>query len=443
MFCLGCVLSVVVVCKAEGFNQEQIVESFLQSLDEKCGVIDNSAASNLARGSKNPSVYVMDALKAITSDDYERLTVYFRDKVVPYIKENDRNVVRDALIMLVQDEPEIHEDTVVEVISKVKKSNLSEYEGDLATFLAGIFLYVLKNTTNIKGGKAKKFTQKYVEKARNSEKPLRKTPAPVRKEAEPEPDRDIREEKTREVLLREENIERDAIAFCMKYEEKKALIPLCQVAFVTNPTKKHESEMYNGFSLCTASTQRRILEMSEIEILDISGMDWWYQYLVMFEKDYEKYQLGDMRYLYAFAQYFPDLIHYGDASIGRFLQNVIPLKVVEPYMEAFPNYKHDIIGFLDEYLYYSGSEEYKGKLEPPMDDLWRGLQLGDADACDEFMLASVLALFIIGACQSIPSQDGPDREFHASSAPDVGDLETAEDLFYDTLLTLYEHYAKA
>ena len=442
MFCIGCIISAVDECKVLGFTQAKIVETFLKSIDEKCREIDNETASNLARGVKNPSGYVMDALTTITPDEYEKLTVYFRDKIVPLIKENERNLVRDALIILIQEAAEINDDTVVEVISGIRKSELPEYEGDLAAFIAGLFLYALKNTKNNVKGKAKSTVKEYLEKARNGAKPIKKTNVPIKEETEEKQDRVIANKQSREVELMEERIERDAIAFCMKYEEEKEFIPLCQVAFITNPTKKHAREMYNEFCLCTASTRKRILEKNEIEILDVSGNDWWYKYLGMFEKDYDKYKLGDQRYLYAFGQYFHRLLDYGDEPIERFLQHVIPPKVITPSMKAFPNYNHDIIYFIDEYIYYSRFEEHKEKLEPPMNFLWREFRLSDPAACSEFMLASVLALFIIGTCLKIPLQDVSDKDFFAFSAPGVHELETAEDLFYDTILMLYENYEK-
>ena len=108
MFCIGCIISIVDECKAFGFTQAKIVETFLKGIDEKSGEIDNETASNLARGVKNPSGYVMDALTAITLNEYEKLTVYFREKIVPLIKENERELVRDTLILLIQDASEIN-----------------------------------------------------------------------------------------------------------------------------------------------------------------------------------------------------------------------------------------------------------------------------------------------------------------------------------------------
>lgn len=58
------------------------------------------------------------------------------------------------------------------------------------------------------------------------------------------------------------------------------------------------------------------------------------------------------------------------------------------------------------------------------------------------MLASILALFIIGTCLNISSPNVLDAEESVFSAPGTSSLETAEDLFYDTLLILYNNYER-
>ena len=67
-----------------------------------------------------------------------------------------------------------------------------------------------------------------------------------------------------------------------------------------------------------------------------------------------------------------------------------------------------------------------------MDFLWRELDLG---SCDESGLVIVLALFIIGACRTLPKAKGVVIE-----KPSLRSIKTAEDLFYMTLLFLYEKY---
>ena len=72
-----------------------------------------------------------------------------------------------------------------------------------------------------------------------------------------------------------------------------------------------------------------------------------------------------------------------------------------------------------------------------MDFMWRELDFG---SCPELMLASFLALFIIGTCRGIPLPNDPENKMFVFSGPGASAVETAEDLFYQALLTLYENY---
>ena len=87
MFCIGCIISAVVECKNEGTKQAKIVETIFRSIDKGCEEVSNEAASNIARGSKNPSGYLMDALGNLSVDDYKTIAEYFRNQVVVLMKE--------------------------------------------------------------------------------------------------------------------------------------------------------------------------------------------------------------------------------------------------------------------------------------------------------------------------------------------------------------------
>jgi len=168
----------------------------------------------------------------------------------------------------------------------------------------------------------------------------------------------------------------------------------------------------------------------------VSGDDWWYKYLDMFKKDYDNYALGAERYRYMFTQYFPRLLEYGGESINDFTQRLFAPKISSP-MVFSKNYKLDVEGLIDEYIYYKNDEECKKLLEPPMDFMRRKLDLGN---CSELMLIAFLALFIIGTCRGIPLPQDAENQPFVFSGVGASDLETAEDLFYQTILTLYENY---
>jgi hypothetical protein len=442
MFCIGCIISAVAECKIEGTKQTKLVEAFLKSIDKECEEISDEAASNIARGVKNPSGYLMEALGNLSAESYKSIVPYFQSQVVSLIKENEKNIVRDTLILMIQEAQEIADDTVVELVSGVKKADLTD-EVDLAAFLAGIFLFALKNTKNNIGGSAKKATKEYLARVKKGEKPITRNKILEVETTESEPIQESThpEYRSREIELLEERIEQEAISFCRKYKDEKEYIALCQVAFITNPTRVHNRQMYNEFCELTASTRNKILELSEVDKIEASGDYWWYAYLDMFEKDYEKYRLGAERYRYSFSQYFPRLLEYGGESIDDYTQRIFAPKVITPTIKTFSkNYKYDVAGLIDEYIYYKDCEEFKNILEPPMNLMWRELDFG---SCPEIMLVSYLALFIIGTCRGIPLPEDAENKMFAFSGPGASDLETAEDLFYQTLLTLYENYEVA
>lgn len=255
MFCIGCIISVLAECKVEGTKQAKIVEAIFRSIDKECEEISDETASNIARGVKNPSGYLMDALGNLSVDSYKQIAEYFRDQVVVLIKENERNNVSDTLILMIRESAEIADDTVVDVVNGVTKAELID-EVDLESFLAGIFLYALKNTRNNIGGSAKNVAKDYLARVKKGEKPVGRKNVFTEdvKDAKPESEHSHFDSHAREVELLEERIEQEAISFCRKYKDKKEYIALCQVAFVTNPTRVHHREMYNEFCELTTST---------------------------------------------------------------------------------------------------------------------------------------------------------------------------------------------
>ena len=94
------------------------------------------------------------------------------------------------------------------------------------------------------------------------------------------------------------------------------------------------------------------------------------------------------------------MLEYGGEPIDGFTKRIFSPKVITPIINTFSkSYKLDVAGLIDEYIYYKDFEEYTNILEPPMDFMWRKLDFG---SCRELMLASYLALFIIGTCRGIP-----------------------------------------
>ena len=382
---------------------------------------------------------VRDGLANLSPDSYDKVVSHFRRNVLRLIKENERQLVKNMLLLMIQEAKEIKPDTEVEVISGTKKADLVNGIDDLATFLAGLFLYALKNTDNNVGGKIKSIAKKYRERIVSGEMFATKEITTTSEIYNADAFMVQSLNKSREVELMEERISQEATAFLINHDQEKRFISLCQIANVTEPTIVHYREMYNCFCKSTESTRNKIIEMAEIKTINISNKEWWWEYLERFKKDYIEYKLGDISYLYTFGQYFHRITDYRQYSVKEYLKHVFPVTVKNKLL-GFKSYKHDIVGLIDEYIYYNDFDEYKDKLEPPMDYLWRELELQSPSVTDDGRLAIILGLFIIGTCYSLPKEREEVLDFDQYNSPALNELETAEDLFYMTLLVLYETY---
>ena len=422
ILCLGTYFKVLM--KAVSNNTQKVFISNYYEIILQHNYFDNSDSviSKLAGGFINPTKEMMDKSFEITSLDFDRIVDGYKNNVLPMFEPNKLSDAIRILSVIIAEDKDIKDDTIIDIISGLKKRELSGKADNPSEFLIGLFLYVIRYTDN---SRPKDFVKKTVKEF--TEKAADYVFRNVSDGAETVSENDIREQ---EIKIYNEKSEQKAISFCLKNESDKDLIPLCQIVAVTNPNKSHLREMFNEYCLFELSTQKRILEINEIPVINVTSNDWWEECLERFCLDYKKYNLGNDRYLYSFNQYFHRLINYANEPIIGYLERVFSPTVINPVLIKNPNL--DIPDLVDEYIYYKDSNIYKDKLEPPMDFLWRELDLG---SCDESGLVIVLALFIIGACRTLPKAKGVVIE-----KPSLRSIKTAEDLFYMTLLFLYEKY---
>jgi len=173
MLFLGSLLSIVVACKGNQASQRSIVSAFMKQFYPCYPEKDDAMASNLALGKKNPGGYVKDKVMNLEVGEYPKIVKYFHEYIIPQIKENERGTVIQAIILLIRDDRQITDDTVIDIISETKKKDLFFCPERIDSFLTGVFLYTLKNTSNKQEkGLAKKIAKKYVERARTEELPI-------------------------------------------------------------------------------------------------------------------------------------------------------------------------------------------------------------------------------------------------------------------------------
>ena len=166
---LGSLLSVVVLGKGRQASQKAIVTAFMRSLDPDFPD-DYNVTTKLAGGLNNPSGYIMDAFAKLKPNQYGEKVEYFSESVIPLIIDDKVNQVIAAICLMVKEDDSIADDDIVELVSGVKKKDLECSIEREASFLTGIFFYVLKNTkNNRKPGEAKTIAHEYFERAKNYE----------------------------------------------------------------------------------------------------------------------------------------------------------------------------------------------------------------------------------------------------------------------------------
>ena len=305
--CLGTYLQILYNAKsADRYNtKKRFVEVMLSLL---CKIYDNSdtAMSKIFTGINNPTADVIKKAASLTNEDYPDLVEKFRRNIMPKLNPNKLSDAIRLLEVAIAEDTDIKHDTVVDLVTGLKKNELTGKVDNQEEFLTGVYLYVMKYTKNPGKSEVIKrilkelndISQDYVFEANKKEESI----------------------KREEVDQYDEQNEQQAAAFCIKYDLKKEWIPLCQVAQITHPIKNHSREMYNDYCLCTRSVRQKILDINGIRKINLTGENWWEKYLDMFKDDYKKYKLGDERYLYSFHQYFPKLISYGNTPVRNFNQ---------------------------------------------------------------------------------------------------------------------------
>ncbi len=202
---------------------------------------------------------------------------------------------------------------------------------------------------------------------------------------------------------------------------------------------QHERELYSEYCSLMSRVQNRILQINKIPLIEVNDEKVFWSYLSYFKEDYKKYRLGDERYFYVFLQYTPGLIDLAGQSVREVNRPMFEPVIRLPLMSLVQGYRHNIIEMIDEYVFCQNVEKYKDQLEPPMNLMWRELNMTD---CDESVVMIAAAVFVIGSCYAIRKnlQVGDVFRFQL---PSIHEIDTAEDLYYLLLMVLYETYLNA
>ncbi len=149
--CLGSFLSVLVHCKANSSSQKEINGTLLLSIDpDDDRRNDDNLANAIIKGRANPPRNVMGKLSAANPSD---VATYFKENLCKVLDCNKKANIVLAIRDIIDKDITILNDTVVDLISGMKKKEI--VEGNyfvFCDFLAGIFLYAIKYPSNMAKG---------------------------------------------------------------------------------------------------------------------------------------------------------------------------------------------------------------------------------------------------------------------------------------------------
>ncbi len=421
ILCLGTYLKIVKQCKCKSCTQKKFVGNIMHCLSDEFDETDDVGISKLVGGVNNPSNEVREMAQDITADRYCEIVDYFSNNVIPLLDPNQYELIRSAICDVVMKDEDIKDGTVVELVSGTTKDNLEMKDTNLTSFLAGIFLYVMKFTdNNNRQEDVKGLNKDYFEEI--SKKIADKSPKKPAK-------------------VQDEEVYLAAQKFCIEHEEEKELLPLCQIAFFVDPHHKNIRNLYTDYNICSDSVKKRILELKGVTELDFTDKNWIDRCVSLYEKKITEMELTTRNFLYDGAKYLHRAYErYSACEIDDFELYIFDkIEKTETLGKPIGGIKKtDLRGYIADYLGYKKNRSEQ-TINPPMDELWDVCNLGD---CSESDVTFWICQFIIDSCYYIDNkgiQTNDESDFRNIG---IGDSEclikTQEDIYYYALLQLYK-----
>lgn len=225
----------------------------------------------------------------------------------------------------------------------------------------------------------------------------------------------------------------EARRFCIDHKDEIHLLPLCQIAMYIGPMDEHFRRIYADYIYLDKAVREAVMKINNISLLSFKE-HWEYRCVELFEEDIEKLELANVKFLYDGGKYFHKIKNY-----SNFVPKEMDPKFFPKATKKGIKYDDSLMGFIDNYLYYKKIKSRKRIARiVPMDYLWNKVGMGQCPECEMVFWTN---LFIYSASLVIIREYGRkepmDIEF---LAPALYELETLEDLYYATLMTLYNIY---
>lgn len=412
--CLSTYLSVLKIYKcSQDSGQLKILNGLVKCLYNNPEPLNAPIVSHIIAGERNLPRTIRDELQKNNYqhpryiENFKRYVEYLLDpnkivdiyKVLRYIAIYDNSIANDCII---------------DPISHTRKDNL-DYNGNYLDFIAGVFQYVaqLKNdkTTEFALMITKEFCDNAIlefSKLMNDSKLISQT------------------------IVMDSDIQSQAKAFCRKYEESINLLPLCQIANIVNPTHNHVNKMYSDYCDCSDELKKQIMKEIDCPMIEVDDKYTLYHLLRRFEDDIEKMELASRDKTYMFSQYVIKSLEYEGLEPIDCNPVIFPVA----HTNLLPNHTKSFLSqFINDYIYYK-DKDFNISLPVPFNWMYNNLSFID---CKEKDLIFWLNLFIVSSCYDIQAYFRYENK-ESLYIPSIDDVKTIEDLFFLSLLLLYDTY---
>ena len=415
--CLSTYLSVLTIFKrTRRTGQFKILNGLVKSICSNPDPIEKELVSHIKNGRRNLPQVIIDELEDKHYQNPHYLE-FFKSNVEINLDPEKITDIYKVLKYIALNDDRIDDDSVIDYISHDKKSDY-KHIGDPISFIAGVFLYVSQFQNDETSDYAKEITEDFCEFALNEYAALLNTT--------PVSDKEFRN------IIIDTDIPSQAKSFCRRYEDSIELLPLCQIANIVNPTHNHVNKMYDEYCDCSNSLKEQIMKEKDCPMIHANDEYALYGLLSRFADDIKKMGLTSANHTYAFSQYVVRSLNYEKLEPLASNPTIFPI-VPSKFM---PNHKTSFLSqFIGDYLYYK-DKDMGISLPVPLDWMWDNL---DLSGCAEKDLIFWLNLFITSSCYDVQAYFKYDSK-ESLCIPNIEDTKTIEDLFFLSLLMLYDTY---
>ena len=415
--CLGTYLKAIKLCAVKnGFVQKIVFQDMFASIDNTYEP-DEAMIGHIVRGAKNPSPGFIDTINNMDSDKYPEIADCL-EVVASKIDPNKIDLFTKILKKILDEDDSIADDTIVDLVNWTTKNEFPGKYDSLSSLLAGVFIYIIKNTDNKnQTNYVKEIDNDYIAeiKAKESHITDNLTPESVTSDSS----------ESEELRVRK---------FLIQHEEIKEMIPLCQIAYAYDPNHNYVRTMYTEYNLFSEKARKYILDQCDASfMIDIKTLNW-EAGLSLLRDDVEAYDLAAPDLTYMLGQYFPKFRYYPSHVIANYDENSFKRIFTSKLISVFPGSEYcDLDKYIDDYL-WTKENHVNSNNSRPMDYLCNSKFLR---ICPEEDVVFWISRFIIDACNNLSH-----KIVGKSIWADCFDknAETIEDLSLSTMFALHKHY---